>query len=176
MIKLTKKVKQFRREHAQTMVEFALVFPIILLITYGIMELGRAVFIYAEITNAAREGARYGIATGDDPGTSPKIPYFANCAGIETAARRITFAIPQDEINVTIKFDNGPAQSLIINCPPGKDANGDYVIKQGYRIVVTVQYFFTPVLGSFLGFDGFDIVSTNYRTLLMTIKYDNGYP
>jgi Flp pilus assembly protein TadG len=40
------------------MVEFALLFPLLLLFVVGVFELGRAFFSYIAITNAAREGAR----------------------------------------------------------------------------------------------------------------------
>jgi Flp pilus assembly protein TadG len=40
------------------MVEFALVIPIFLLLLVAIFDLGRAVFAYNTLTNAAREGAR----------------------------------------------------------------------------------------------------------------------
>jgi Flp pilus assembly protein TadG len=43
-----------RRTAGQSMVEFALVLPIFLLIVLGLVDLGRAVFSYTSITNAAR--------------------------------------------------------------------------------------------------------------------------
>lgn len=42
----------------QSLVEFALVLPIILLVIVGFFEIGRAVFAYNTIANAARQGAR----------------------------------------------------------------------------------------------------------------------
>jgi Flp pilus assembly protein TadG len=49
----------------QSMVEFALVLPVMVLIVAGIFDLGRAFFAYITITNAAREGARYGALNQD---------------------------------------------------------------------------------------------------------------
>ena len=46
------------RPRGQALVEFALVFPVLILILLGIFEVGRAVFAYNTIGNAAREGAR----------------------------------------------------------------------------------------------------------------------
>ena len=40
---------------AQSMVEFALVLPMLLLLVVGIIELGYALFVYVEVQNAARE-------------------------------------------------------------------------------------------------------------------------
>src|SRR5687768_7515945 len=42
----------------QAMVEFALIIPIFLLMIFGILDLGRAVYAYSTLNNAAREGAR----------------------------------------------------------------------------------------------------------------------
>jgi Flp pilus assembly protein TadG len=48
------------RQHTagQSMVEFALILPLMVLIVLGIFELGRAFFAYIAISNAAREGVR----------------------------------------------------------------------------------------------------------------------
>src|SRR5512134_2514136 len=49
------------RGRGQALVEFALVFPIFLLLVVALFDLGRGVFIYSGLTNAAREGARLAI-------------------------------------------------------------------------------------------------------------------
>ena len=50
-----------RKAKGQSLVEFALVIPILLLVIFGLFDLGYAVFIKNMISNAAREGARTGI-------------------------------------------------------------------------------------------------------------------
>ena len=47
------------------MVEFALVLPIFLLLLVALFDLGRAVFAYNTLTNAAREGVRLAIVNQD---------------------------------------------------------------------------------------------------------------
>jgi uncharacterized protein (UPF0333 family) len=54
-----------RRSRGQSLVEFALVLPLFLLLVMAIMDLGLAVFSYNSITNAAREGARLAIVNQD---------------------------------------------------------------------------------------------------------------
>jgi Flp pilus assembly protein TadG len=44
----------------QAIVEFALASLVFLLIVFGTIDFGRAIFISGELHNAAREGARYG--------------------------------------------------------------------------------------------------------------------
>jgi hypothetical protein len=46
------------RTRGQTLAEFALVLPVLLLIAIGLLDVGRIVFSYTAMTNAAREGAR----------------------------------------------------------------------------------------------------------------------
>jgi hypothetical protein len=53
------KAKKYFR--GQTLIEFALVLPIALLLILGFFDLGRAVFYYSSLTNAVREAARYAI-------------------------------------------------------------------------------------------------------------------
>jgi Flp pilus assembly protein TadG len=53
----------FPREgsRGQGLVEFALIFPIMILLIVAIFDAGRLVFAYNDITNAARAGARVAI-------------------------------------------------------------------------------------------------------------------
>jgi Flp pilus assembly protein TadG len=56
-----------RNGRGQALVEFALVIPIFLLVLVAIFDLGRAVFAYNTLTNAAREGARIAIVNQYKP-------------------------------------------------------------------------------------------------------------
>jgi hypothetical protein len=46
----------------QEMVEFAIIFPVLVLFLFGVIDLGRMFHALTVITNAARAGARYGTA------------------------------------------------------------------------------------------------------------------
>jgi len=50
-----------RGESGQSLVEFAIVLPILLAVVIGIFEFGRAWNVYQVLTNAAREGARRAV-------------------------------------------------------------------------------------------------------------------
>ncbi len=56
-----------RRSAGQSLVEFALVLPVFILVLVGLFDLGRAVFAFNTLTNAAREGARLAIVNQDIP-------------------------------------------------------------------------------------------------------------
>jgi Flp pilus assembly protein TadG len=49
------------KRRGQSLLEFVLVLPILLLFVSMLLDLGRLVFYKSSLTNAVREGARYGI-------------------------------------------------------------------------------------------------------------------
>lgn len=115
---------------AQALVEMALLLIIILIITMIVLDLGRAFYYYTVISNAAREGARYGIVNPDDD------------EGIETAVREKAVGIDQ----ASLLLDPSPT----INCVK-YDAGGYCIAK---TISVSTEYTFTPVtpiIGNFIG-------------------------
>src|SRR5690349_19527883 len=62
-----------RCSEGQGLVEFALVAPIFLLILLAIFDVGRGVFAYTSVTNAAREGARLAIVNQDKTAVLAKV-------------------------------------------------------------------------------------------------------
>jgi Flp pilus assembly protein TadG len=50
-----------RSQRGQSLVEFALILPIFILVLAGLFDLGRAVFAYNTISNASRESVRVAI-------------------------------------------------------------------------------------------------------------------
>ncbi|CAN5133993.1 hypothetical protein BH18CHL2_BH18CHL2_06400 [soil metagenome] len=61
-------------ERGQSLVEFALVLPIFLLIALGLFELSRAVWQENTLAYAAREGTRYAIVHGSGAGADAVYP------------------------------------------------------------------------------------------------------
>jgi Flp pilus assembly protein TadG len=55
-----------RRRSGQSLVEFVVVLPVMLLVLLMAIDFGRLLFSYVQITNAAREGAAYGITHPED--------------------------------------------------------------------------------------------------------------
>jgi len=50
-----------RAHFGQTLIEFSLLFPLLLLLVIGLFEIGRVIFYYAVLNNAVREGTRYAV-------------------------------------------------------------------------------------------------------------------
>ena len=59
-----------RNDRGQSLVEFALVLPIFLLLIFGVVDAGRLVYTYNTISNAARDGARVAIVNQSTTGTA----------------------------------------------------------------------------------------------------------
>jgi len=60
------KRKFLQKESGTSLVEFALVLPLLILFVFGIVEFGVAFYNKAMLTNASREGARAGIVFNVD--------------------------------------------------------------------------------------------------------------
>jgi len=61
---MKKHISSMRR--GQTLVEFALLIPVFILLVVVVFDLGRAIYYYSAIYNAAREGVRFGAVHPDD--------------------------------------------------------------------------------------------------------------
>lgn len=152
-------VKQKGRSKAQSMVEFALVLPILLVIVYGLLEVGRLIFIYSTVVTAAREAARYGSATGLVSGTEQ----YKDCTGIRYAAQRVDFLNAIDDIAIAYASNPGqPTTYNITSCPPGDLASGA-------RIRVTVTASFTP-LAAIVPLNPITITLSNARTIIGSVQ------
>jgi hypothetical protein len=54
-----------RSERSQGLTEFALIAPVILLLTFGIIDFGRGLYFYITLQQAANEGARVAVRASD---------------------------------------------------------------------------------------------------------------
>lgn len=59
-------LESLRNEKGQSLVEFAILLPFLLLLLMGILEFGIMLNSYLTINNSAREGARLGIVAGSN--------------------------------------------------------------------------------------------------------------
>lgn len=74
-----------RQEAGSSLIEVALLIPVLTLILFGMVDLGRYVFLGIEVSSAARAGAQYG---GQNRGTA------LDTSGIQTAAQNDVPDIP----------------------------------------------------------------------------------
>jgi len=63
---MNKKVGAYTKsQRSQGLTEFAIIAPIILLLTFGIIDFGRALYLYITLQQAANEGARVAVRASD---------------------------------------------------------------------------------------------------------------
>jgi hypothetical protein len=96
------------RSRGQALVEFALIFPVFMLILFGLFDVGRAVFAYTAITNAAREGARLAIVNQDEPSIGTQIDEQVTTTA---TAHCIFFIEPTSSFNTCDKGTDTPADA-----------------------------------------------------------------
>ena len=62
-----------RLQRSQALIEFALVSPVLLLLLFGVIDLGRAIFYYDTLNHAAREGARAAVRASNQLPTNADV-------------------------------------------------------------------------------------------------------
>ena len=62
-----------RGQQSQALIEFALISPLLLLLVFGIIDIGRALFYYDTLNHAAREGARTAVRASSALPTNPEV-------------------------------------------------------------------------------------------------------
>ncbi len=122
----------FRRLHkhegAQGLVEFALMIPVFLILVFGIIDFGFGLKAYITVSQAVREGARYG-SIGNPPG-----PAFTSCTG----------ATPTTVIGKVCSTMNGlnqaNVQSITATCTTACTSGNALHVSAQYR-----YYYITPI-------------------------------
>ncbi len=154
-----------KRALGQGMVEFALILPLLLFVSIGIIEGGRMLFAYTSVLAASREAARYAAATGETPGGSPC--YYLDKTGIIGAGERIISLIDVQILPTDITYDDGPAGTTITVPTNSTDCS---LIELGDRVNVTAHADYEPILAGMTPLHGFPISSTTSRTILKEIS------
>lgn len=117
----------------QSLVEFALILPVFVLVLVGLFDVGRAVYAFNTVSNAAREGARVAIVNQTE-------------SGIDAEAIRMGVSLDLTASDVTVSYVN---DDLTSGAPCNSSPPQNGCIAQ-----VTVTYSYnaaTPLIGSLLG-------------------------
>jgi Flp pilus assembly protein TadG len=108
--------EDLRSQLGQTLLEIALLLPVLLLMGLGVIEMGRYAYISILVANAARAGAAYGAQSG---ATSVDTP------GIQTAADNDFRNNGQNVSNLTV------TSSVSCGCDNGGTLTVDYTTASG---------------------------------------------
>jgi len=120
-----------RSQRSQALIEFALVSPVLLLLLFGVIDLGRAIFYYDTLNHAAREGARVAVRA------SNQLPANADVLNMVTAqmlGTPVTEPCPQGPVtaatppaNSAYLYVTEPAPPATVeSTPPPNAPGGEY--------------------------------------------------
>lgn len=107
-----------RETRGQSLVEFALILPVFLLVLFGLIDAGRFVYMNSVLSQAAREGARVAAveagwlgssATGCDAANGPVCPANVAALKVDVAAAANRMVAP---------FGSISSSSVYISCDP----------------------------------------------------------
>lgn len=100
-------------QKAQSLVEFALMLPILLTMMFFILDLGRAVYYYSAVQNSAREGARYGIIEPFD-WTGVEARARQTASGLDQSNLQVNTSLPTtDTIQVVVRYRFQPLTPVL---------------------------------------------------------------
>ena len=124
----------------QSLVEFALVFPIAVLVLIAVFDVGRAVFAYNGLTNAAREGARLAAVNQDLDSIKQRVQTMTFGTGVTNLASPTFVRFFKDGPNVTTPTSNPvcPATAMTVGCVAIVNAESDWSA-------------ITPIIGQLIG-------------------------
>jgi Flp pilus assembly protein TadG len=132
-----------RRSRGQALVEFAFVFPVIALMTFAFIDIGRAVFALNTLTEAARQATRVAIVNQLDPVSGPWLCQSSrpvqNAADPDWTWRGCAVAS-----GATIGVQAADV-SVAYSTPAGTDLTCSPHLNVGCIVTVTVTAKFTPI-------------------------------
>jgi Flp pilus assembly protein TadG len=141
-----------RTSRGQSLVEFALVLPIFLLLFFAVVDLGSAVFTFNSLTNAAREGVRLAIVNQDNASI---------IARAETQVSVAEINAPNVSIDFYQEDPNTGSPDLSSTCSPAA---------VGCLAVVSFESTYrplTPIIGNILFKNGVTFKATS----ILTVEY-----
>ena len=158
-----------RRDHrGQTLVETALILPILVLILTAFFDFGRVVLANDTLSHAAREAARYAIVHGGSSANPCPVGPPAEDAVVPVASASCPFPSPSKESIYQAARENAEFGGITVTvevcygegCVGDTDA-ADATNERGTPVTVTVHSTLQMVAGSLIGFTSFDVSSSS---------------
>ena len=103
-------------QQSQALIEFALISPVLLLLVFGIIDIGRAVFYYDTLNHAVREGARTAVRASDQLPTNTDVLSSVNSQMLGTP---VTTPCPQGPVTGATPPENAAWLYITEPNPPG---------------------------------------------------------
>ena len=144
--------RHLRDRRGQALVEFGLIFPILVLLMVAAIDIGRGVFAYNSVTNAAREGARLAIVNQDTTLITQRAIKETHIAETASPNVRITFW-------------------KLTSTPNPNSLTGDCAAGYGCQALVRYETNFkpiTPIISRILFPNGVTLVATSVESVEFT--------
>jgi Flp pilus assembly protein TadG len=119
-------------------VEFALVFPIVILILLAVFDVGRAVLVYNGLTNAAREGARLAVVNQDKSLVVQRVEDMTFASALSNAADPNDVVSFRKDAPNADPMDNAECTTMATGCIAVVTARSDWTA-------------ITPIVGAAIG-------------------------
>ena len=153
------------QRHGQSLVEMAMVLPVLTFLTFGLLDFGRAYYYQVAVTNAAREGARTAIlniyigpltpscSSSNNYATCPVETDDAIKQAVHNELAGTQIVVPDSSITICPPHDS---TSSTTGCPNTNNRVALWNAGQfsAYYVTVNVKYNFqlyTPILQNLLG-------------------------
>lgn len=120
------------RDRGQTLVEFALILPVFVLVMLGVLDLGRAVFAYHTINNSAREAVRVAIVNQNTTVITD-----------EAISQGVGLGLTASDVDITF-LDGSYGDTAPCNIAPRFGCVAEIEVSYDYTAV-------TPIIGSLVG-------------------------
>jgi Flp pilus assembly protein TadG len=106
-----------QQSRGQTLVEFAIVMPIIVLTVLGLVDLGRAVYSYNTLAQSARQAARTAIVNQNETNVRDQAIASAPTLGLTTANIDVCFKTSATTQNsCASSSDDCPQSTRVLGC------------------------------------------------------------
>ena len=104
---MTRPTRSENGESGSELIEFALVFPLLLMVVLAIVDFGFLFQRYEVLTNAAREGARVAVLSGyDETDVENRVMSYVQTGGVPTTATNPVITVADTTITAgTNTFD-----------------------------------------------------------------------
>jgi hypothetical protein len=102
-------------QRSQALIEFALVSPVLLLLLFGIIDIGRAIFYYDTLNHAAREGARVAARASNQLPTNADV---LSAVSAQMLGVPVTQPCPQGPISTSTPPSNAAWLYVTEPAPP----------------------------------------------------------
>ncbi|MEW5926429.1 MAG: TadE/TadG family type IV pilus assembly protein [Gemmatimonadota bacterium] len=136
-----------RSTRGQSLVEFALLTPLLMVFVVSVIDFGNMLFTYQVITNAAREGARRAAVFDETASDSVVRAQIVRSLSLVADEAQVQFVAPNEDGTCAPMSGGSAGYVLVYGCGWSGARNTDAVvgIQTDYR---------TVLLGRFLGNEG----------------------